>query len=324
MKCKNYLYNCRLGLARLFHRPSIAVGAVLMLHRVGVTKKDGIWYNQHLKMSPATIERMVDYARCKKCRFVSLDEMVEAIRRKRNVRRWIAVTLDDGYRDNYENGTPIFRKLNVPYMIYVCTKMVKGEMLYWWEILEQLVLKNDRVELSDGRVYDCSTKELKEKAFLDIREVIMKQPQKQLFEKMSELFANYDINYNYGNDSLGLTWENIRELSKDPLCTIGNHTYSHFAFRGCTDEEVVADIRMASDEMEKKVGLKMCHFAFPFGEETAVSNHDIDIVKQLEFLSSATTREDFVCYGTNPLELPRLFVTENNWKQVIDRIVANC
>lgn len=311
-------------LLRIFHSSSVPIGGIIMLHRVNLPDVEGIWYNQHLKMSPRSIERMVNYARCQKCRFVSLDEMVEAIRKKKNVRRWIAVTLDDGYSDNYVNGKPVFDKMLIPYTIYVCTKMVKGEMLYWWEILEQLVLKNDRIELSDGRVYDCSTKELKEKSFLDIREVIMKLPQRQLFEKMSELFANYDIDYNFGNDSLGLKWENLRELSKDPLCTIGNHTYSHSAFRGCKDEEIVADIKMASDEMEKNVGLKMCHFAFPFGEATAVSQHDVDLIKKIGFKTSATTNDGLVCYGSDLLEFPRLFVTERNWKQVIDRIVANC
>lgn len=311
-------------LLRIFHTSSISIGGILMLHRVDLPDVNGIWYNQHLKMSPATIEKMVDYARCQKCRFVSLDEMVEAIRKKKNVRRWIAVTLDDGYSDNYVNGKPVFDKMDMPYTIYVCTKMVKGEMLYWWEILERLILENERIKLCDGRTYDCSNKEAKEKSFLDIREVIMKLPQRQLFEKMSELLANYDIDYNFGNESLGLKWENIRELSKDPLCTIGNHTYSHLAFRGCTDEEILADIRKASDEMEKNVGLKMYHFAFPFGEATAVSQHDVDLIKKIGFKTSATTNDGLVCYGTDLLELPRLFVTESNWKQVIDRIVVNC
>lgn len=324
MIVKDILYSLFQVLSRKFHRPRVPIGAILMLHKIDVPDEKGIWYNQHLKVSPSTIEEMADYAKRHNCRFVSLDEMEEAIRKKKNVRRWIAVTLDDGYQDNYLNGAPVFRKCGIPFTIYVCTKMVKKEMLYWWEILEQLVLSNNEVILNDGRFFDCSTKELKEKAFLDIREVILKLPQNSLLDSMKAIFANYEIDYNYGNNILGLSWEEIRELSNEPLCTIGNHSYSHNSFTGCTDEMIIRDIRQAAEEMKEKASIEMTHFAFPFGEATAVSKHDIDLIKRLGFKTSATTNEDFICYGTDVLELPRFFVTEKTWKKVIDQIIANC
>jgi len=311
-------------IARLLHRHHIPIGGILMLHRVDTPDVDGIWYNEHLKMSPKVIEEMVNYARTHKCEFVSLDEMADAIRKKKNVRRLIVVTFDDGYRDNHINGTPLFKRLEVPYTIYVCSKMVKGEMLYWWEIIEKIVLENEKIVLNDGRTFDCTTKEQKEQSFLDIREVILKLPQKHLLPELRKLFVNYDIDFDYGNDSLGLTWEQLRVLKQESLATIGNHTYSHLAFTGCSDEEIKEDINEAAQEMKKNADINMTHFAFPFGEATAVSQHDIELVKQLGFDTSATTRDGLVCYGSDPLELPRLFVTEKNWKQVIDRIIQNC
>lgn len=312
------------SIRRFFGCSNAPIGAILMLHRIDIPDVGGIWYNQHLKLSPQTIEEMVDYARKHKCCFVSLDEMVDAIRKKKRVRRWIAVTLDDGYRDNYINGTPLFRQLNIPYTIYVCTKMLKGKMLYWWEILEKLVLEQNEVVLNDGRIFDCSTKEKKEQAFLDIREVILKLPQDNLKENLKSLFVNYDINWDLGKNSLGLTWKQINELAKDSLATIGNHTYSHFAFTGLTDDGIKEDINKAASEMWKNVGIEMKHFAFPFGEATAVSQHDVEIVKQFGFVTSATTNYGFMSHNTDLLEFPRLFVTEKNWKQVLDIIICNC
>lgn len=323
-KTKALYCGTRHKVARLFHRRHVAIGGILMLHRVDEPNSNGIWYNQHLKISTRTIEEIVHYARKHKCKFVSLDEMIEAIRKKKNVRRWIAVTLDDGYRDNFNNGSPVFHQLNVPYTIYICTKIVKGEMLYWWEILEQLILEHNEVCLSNGQTYYCPTKETKEETFLALREIILKLPQDDLLGQLQKLFDKYQIDFNYGNNTHGLTWEQIRQLCNDPIVTIGNHTYSHLSFTGCKDEEICADIEKAAKEMYTNVGVKMNHFAFPYGEATAVSLHDIDLVKQLGFKSSATTRNGLISYGTNPLELPRIFVTEKNWKQVIDRIVKYC
>lgn len=322
---KSALYNnLRRKIARFIHHPSTPFGAILILHRVDRPDNNGIWWNQHLKLSPETLEEMILYARKQNCRFVSLDEMADALARKKRHRRMIVITLDDGYRDNYTNGLPLFTKMDVPFTIYVCTKMVNGGMLYWWELLEQLVLTHDSITLNDGRTFPCSTKDEKECAFLDIREIIIRLPQIHLEESLKQLFANYNIDYRYGNYDLGLTWDQINDLSQSPLATIGNHTFSHRAFTGCTDEEIISDIRYANTEMESYTGRKMQHFAFPFGEANAVSEHDIDVVKKLGFKTSATTKEDFVRYKTNPLDLPRFFATERNWKQVIDKIIECC
>lgn len=304
--------------------PTTPIGAILMLHRVDVPDPKGIWYNQHLKLSPSTIEDLVNYARNKRCKFVSMAELTDALVRRKSVRRLICITLDDGYRDNYTYGKLTFDRLNVPYLIYVCTRMVEGKMVYWWEIFEQLISKHDSISLSNGRTFDCSTAEAKQKSFMDIREIILTSPQSNLLNELKSLFSGYNIDWNYGNDFLGLTWDQIRELKKDKLCTIGNHTYSHNAFTGCSDEEIKQDIYMAAQAIYQNCGIEMHDFAFPFGESTAVSQHDIELVKSMNFKSSATTKNGLVQYGTDVLELPRLFVTEHNWKQVIDYIADNC
>lgn len=312
------------AIRRILRRPHVPFGAVLMLHRVDTPDAEGVWYNQHLKMSPQTLTCLVDYARQHRCRFVTLNEMADAIRRKRHVRRWIAITFDDGYRDNYTHGVPLFQRLGIPYTIYVCTRMVEGGMLYWWDILEHLVLTNDSVTLNDGQQFDCSTPAARERAFLDIRKVILQLPQNDLLKHLQELFCRYPVDYQLGNGRLGLTWEQLQELRKEPLATIGNHTYSHLAFTGCTDAQILADIQRATDAMQEHVGVTTRHFAFPFGEASAVSRHDVELVKSLGFTTCATTNQDYVRYDTDPLELPRLFVTERNWKEVLDGIIRQC
>lgn len=313
---------------RILQGSEISKGSILMLHRINDLDDSGLWFNQHLKLSPKSIEQMTEYAHSKGCSFVSLDEVIRPKRFWKRRRKLIAITLDDGYRDNYTNGKVIFDKLNIPYCIYVCIKMVEGQMLYWWEILEKLCLDEDEIEVKarDGsiRFFDCSTKEKKEQSFLDIREIILQLPQDNLLDELKVLFSKYDIDYSVGNDTLGLTWPQLRELSEDPLCTIGNHTYSHKSFTGCTDEEIINDIQLASKCMKENIGIDLKHFAFPFGEASAVSPHDIELVKNLGFKTSATTNHGLISRKTDPLELPRIFVTERNWKEVIDLIVDNC
>lgn len=327
MNGAHFISNIINNIKRLFHYRQ-PLGGIIMLHRVDSPKQEGVWYNQHLKIGTNTISNMVEYARNKGCEFVTLEELLYPRKLFCHRRKRIAITLDDGYRDNFTNGLPTFKTLNIPFCIYICTDMVEGKMIYWWKILEQIIVRENEVKIikpnGNIQIYDCTTKEKKEQAFLDIREEILHLPQDELLVQLKKMFEKYDVNWEMGNDSLGLTWSQIEQLSQEPLCTIGNHTRSHKAFVGCSNEEILKDIDAANNSLHKHTGIRPVHFAFPFGEASAVSRHDIDLVKSLGFKTSATTNHGLVTRKTDPLELPRLFVTERNWREVIDFIVDNC
>ena len=315
------LYALKSGLARYLCMPAVSFGGILMLHRVDYPNPQGIRCNQHLKMSPESFEDLVKYARSKRCSFVSMDEIHDIIVRKKRAKNVIAITLDDGYKDNFINGFPCFKSLNVPFCIYVCTKMVEGTLFSWWDYLENLVLQNEKLVLHDGQEFACTTNEEKNNAFMKIRERILQLPQNDLENEVHQLLPSYEIN---SEASCGLTWDDIRLLSKESLATIGNHTYSHIAMKACDVATVTEDIMKAQQQMLSKVGIQMKHFAFPFGGKNAITARDIQLVKELGFRTSATTQYSVLRYGHNCLELPRIFVTESSYKDAIDNIVNSC
>ena len=51
----------------------------------------------------------------------------------------IAVTLDDGYRDNAEHALPVFRRHGVPFTIFVCPGFCDRTSELWWEALERII-----------------------------------------------------------------------------------------------------------------------------------------------------------------------------------------
>ena len=322
---QKHLRQLKKRIKRYIHPELYPWGAILMLHRVDTIDSDRLWYNEHLKLSPAFLDDTLTKLHKKGFSFVSLDELAEIITQKKRARRVLAITLDDGYKDNYTNGVPIFKTHNVPFCIFVATKLPEKNMTYWWYLIEDIILQqNDTVILNNGMSFPCITKEEKESAFLSVREEVLKLPQDNFNSEFKKLLSNYPIDLFAYNDQLPLTWEMISELEGEPLATIGCHTHSHLSMYGCTKEMIIYDIILAQELMQKNAGIKMHHFAYPFGDDIAVKDYHRSIVEELNFDTIATTNEGFVSGHTDLHQLPRLFVTERNAEDIIDCIYYAC
>ncbi|WP_104683117.1 polysaccharide deacetylase family protein [Helicobacter felis] len=86
-----------------------------------------------------------------------------------------------------------------------------------------------------------------------------------------------------------LTWEDIRSLDKEPMCTIGGHTKSHPRLKQLMKEGVFDEIRGAHATLEAHLGKKIYHFAYPYGGSDAVGLREVGIVQELELRSAVTT-----------------------------------
>jgi peptidoglycan/xylan/chitin deacetylase (PgdA/CDA1 family) len=85
-----------------------------------------------LTVSPAMFERH--------CRFfkrhfhvVPLTELVERLGAGRPVARHLAITFDDGYRDNFENARPILEALSLPATFFIVSQWMGTDTWPWWD-----------------------------------------------------------------------------------------------------------------------------------------------------------------------------------------------
>jgi peptidoglycan/xylan/chitin deacetylase (PgdA/CDA1 family) len=85
-----------------------------------------------LSIDTATFERH--------CRFyqrhfqvVPLPELVHRISAGQPINRHLAITFDDGYRDNFENARPVLEKLSLPATFFVVTEWMGSDVVPWWD-----------------------------------------------------------------------------------------------------------------------------------------------------------------------------------------------
>lgn len=101
------------------------IGEVWQLHRVTNehSKQERLW---PYEITPARLESLIKEYTDRGYEFISIAEVAERMNGKRG-KKFVCVTLDDGYANNYDIAYPIFKKCNVPFCIYVCEGMITGE-----------------------------------------------------------------------------------------------------------------------------------------------------------------------------------------------------
>ena len=84
------------------------VGAILTLHHVRPQRPDAFQPNRLLEIEAAFLDSVIVGLRRDGFEFVSLDEAIARLG-GRSARRFVALTFDDGYRDNVEYALPILK-----------------------------------------------------------------------------------------------------------------------------------------------------------------------------------------------------------------------
>ena len=134
--------------ANVLMRPFVrGVGVIFTLHHVRPARPDRFQPNRLLEVTPDFLERVVRYLRRRSLDLVSLDEMHRRLVDGTSPRRFVCITIDDGYRDTLQWAYPILKRYEVPFAVYIPTSFPDRLGELWWLALEAVVARNDRITL---------------------------------------------------------------------------------------------------------------------------------------------------------------------------------
>lgn len=290
-----------------------AAGYIFMLHRVSDIEPNKLFPNENMKVSQGYLDNFI---RQTKNRFniISISEIKEYLQ-MRQKKKFIVFTMDDGYKDNLTEALPVFKKYNVPFTIFAAANFPGNNAVLWWYELEDLLLKNEEIILSDGSVYKCVSKTEKERVFLEIRLKILALNQEDLVNELNKMFCNYKINWSAKCEELCLSWDDLRKLKGEPLVTIAAHTAHHFNLKALKCEnDVINEIKQGVDLFNEKLGMRPDFFAFPFGSDNEVSQREVNILEKMPFEAAFLAYGGAVKYDSlkkRRFALPRIMLTED-------------
>lgn len=279
------LFNFFVKTNGVFSKPFYGgMGHIFMLHRVLPEQlRNQYTFNRDLAITPKHLEEIIFYLKSKNYCFVSLDDIHDIlINGKAIQQKFICLTLDDGYRDNIEYGFPVFKKHSVPFTIYVTNSFPNATAHLWWYWLEEMV--NIRSSfIYDGNLYACNTDLEKQNTYNTLREKIKNMSYDQRKIMVADFFKLSEDEIKERVQNIALSWEELKQLSSEPLANIGAHTVNHLSLANLSHEDAIKEIVDSKTELEQTLQQAIYHFAYPYGSIKDAADREWKIAEQVQF-----------------------------------------
>lgn len=288
------------GIPYLFRRLNRSRSVILMFHGLTDRKHSGLENCQHKHLHVQRFEAFLVHLK-KHFHVISLDELTRCKREGLPTPpSSVVLTFDDGFLSNCKLAFPLLKKYQMPATIFVATQFVAEKKPIWV----------DRVDYALDRA-GASKKEL-----VEIKKKLKDLTPDQLvpaIEDLEKRLGHELVNSNAESSPeiyRSLDWQDIREMQKTGLITIGAHTHSHWILGRCTPEIVLKEVEICKNIIEQETGRPCLHFCYPNGGREDFSKETESIIRHLGFHSTTTTLCGFNEANSSPFLLKRFGITD--------------
>jgi peptidoglycan/xylan/chitin deacetylase (PgdA/CDA1 family) len=198
---------------------------------------------------------------------VSLAELAEAASRGAPIRRGVALTFDDGYRNLLEEARPALERFGIPATVFVVSGYVGSGKSFWWDALAPIAFSPRRPGAGsaqlDGVEVDWSLEpEALYRAVYDALQPLGHDRRSVLMDQLSTL-AEPDIEKPHT-----MSADELRALADGDLVEIGSHTVTHSRLPDLEPALQVDELCRSRNALEQILARPVTSFAFPHGEFT--------------------------------------------------------
>jgi peptidoglycan/xylan/chitin deacetylase (PgdA/CDA1 family) len=273
---------------------------ILTYHRIN---DDG---DDFLPAVPTTVfARHMEYV-ARAYRVMPLTEMVERAQRGSLPRNSLAITFDDGYRDNLTHAAPILHRHGLPATIFLATGCIGTGVIPWWDRLAIAVklTRAEAVRAPWGDTVAVRNRVDRLAALERFQEYLKTVEDDEAQPLLEALLEALDVPDAAAPKNLMLDWADVRALI-DLGFDIGGHTVSHVILSRVAGERAWAEIKGSSTAIQSSLGARRMAFAYPNGRSQDYTPSTVDLVRKAGFVCAVTTRFGLNTSRTPPYELRR-------------------
>lgn len=305
----------QLGGNRLLSRlPAWSGLLVLNYHRIGDPAQTPFDRN----LFSATAERLEQQIRIfqQHGEIVGIHDLDDVLTRPRG--KYLLLTFDDGYRDNYELAFPVLQATAAKATFFIASGFIDQPRVAWWDEIAWM-LRQSRLSaipscewFPRGLPLDAETDypTLAIGAAVRCYWSLPTEQTDRFLADLAELTGSGRCPIDSA-ESIWMTWEMIRELAANGH-DIGGHTVTHPVLAQCSSEQQREEILENRNRLTAELGQAPLAFSYPVGQPHMFTETTHTLLSELGY------RWGFSFYGNytrpgaaNPFDLPRCAIDYN-------------
>lgn len=222
--------------------------------------------------------------------------------------RAVAITFDDGYRDNHDQALPVLRRHGLHATFFVASGFLDGGRMWNDTVIE--AVRRARVDtldlagtaaaaLGSFKLTNDAERRRAVRALIDRVKYLQPPDRARCVAEVAER-AQADL-----PDDLMMSSAQVRSLHGAGMC-IGAHTLTHPILRGLPAAQVRAEIDDNRCALRQITGAHPTLFAYPNGRPGVdYDEATVNVVRGLEFDAAVSTAWRAARTGDDLLQLPR-------------------
>jgi peptidoglycan/xylan/chitin deacetylase (PgdA/CDA1 family) len=242
--------------------------------------------------------------------------------------RLVVVTVDDGYRDFYENAFPALSRYQIPSTVFLTTDLPDRNGWLWVDqvtwCIRQSKVREIELRIGGRERWMFYTDEQRRAVATLFKEAMKKIPNQERLELLDKLprLLEVELPSKPPDSYAPLQWGDVRTLAKSGV-EFGAHTRTHpILSRLATVEQLQAEIGGSKLRIEQEAGVKVRHFCYPNGTPADFTPQIVDVVRAEGFSTAVTGNPGVNRSGSNPFELSRIAVEPYDDELRFSRVVA--
>jgi peptidoglycan/xylan/chitin deacetylase (PgdA/CDA1 family) len=236
----------------------------------------------------------------------TIEELVERMGRDEVPANALAITFDDGYRDNFTHAAPILARYGLPATVFLASGFIGTSEVPWFDRVALMFKKTSATSYWApwGERVALESPGARVTALWGVVAYLKTLPDDQMRGVVTELRETLELAGEESFKGWMLTWDDVQALLGLGI-TVGAHTVSHPILSRLSPDRAWSEIDGSRAMITAGCGASPRAFAYPNGRADDYTREVVQMVRDAGFICALTTRFGVNTATTPPYELKR-------------------
>ena len=286
---------------------------ILLYHKVSNDPID----SQLLAVSPKNFRDQLVWLK-ENYEVIDLSHLIDKIKKTSLHGNEIAITFDDGYRDNWTQMLPIISEIGIPVTVFIATDFINSSHEFWWDQVEQIVVSTQKKSLTLC-IEDCefvmelSSANRRISAIDSICSKLKNHKQFSIRKAIKDLAHKLECSIGTRATHEIMAESDLKLMSESKWVTLGSHTCSHTRMPLLSEQEQRDELAFSKQRLEQLLKQDISFISYPYGNSIDFSPIVEKLVIECGYIAGIANIQKDLSKETSITAIPRRLV--RNWNR---------